>query len=438
MTVVHHLWDNLRSVATRLGTGGDKGESSSYAARSLSDVQLEEAFRSSWIIRKTVIVPALDATRKWRQWRGSRAEDIRAVEDRIGLRRKTYQARWMARLYGGAALLIHTDSPGREVPLDPRRERLTGVSPVSRLHLTADILEDDVTSLNFGLPRRYQVSTTRGLTYIHPTRIVRHVGDELPPFSMSRGATYGWGDSILQGIYDACRNLDSTMGNIAALVFDAKTDIVKIPGLSENITNPKFESALIARFESARMLKGNHGTLILDGEEEYDSKSYNFGGLDTIADRFMQVASGAADIPMTRLLGMSPAGMNSTGESDLLNYYDRIASMQATEIAPEMSLLDEMIVREAGGDPESERYIWGSLRQLTEQQKSESRHRAAQTLKLLVDSAVYDDDTLARVAHELFGDLDTDVPDEADDVPDPTAPSSPLGRPGPGPNTGAP
>jgi len=41
----------------------------------------------------------------------------------------------------------------------------------------------------------------------------------------------------------------------------------------------------------------------------------------------MQLASGAADIPMTRLLGQSPAGMNATGDGDMRNYYDRIEAI---------------------------------------------------------------------------------------------------------------
>ena len=39
---------------------------------------------------------------------------------------------------------------------------------------------------------------------------------------------------------------------------------------------------------------------------------------------FLQVAAGAADIPVTRLLGQSPAGLSATGESDTRNYYDMI------------------------------------------------------------------------------------------------------------------
>lgn len=434
--------DGLVSMSTRLGTSDDKAQSVSYTPRQLTDAQLEEAFRASWIIKKTVRVPALDATRKWRQWRGENADDIHAVEvmPRIQLRRHVYEALWLSRLYGGAAILIGTNVTDLEQPLNTERESLEYLSTLARPHLTIPTLDDDAISERFGLPTEFTVNTKTGLRKIHPSRIVRFIGDPVPPFSASVGTSYGWGDSILQGIYDACKNLDSTMSNIAALVFDVKTDVVKIPGLTENITNSKFETALINRFQTARMMKGNHGTLILDAEEEYDSKSYNFGGLDTIADRFMQVASGAADIPMTRLLGMSPAGMNSTGESDLLNYYDRIASMQQTEIAPEMVLLDELIVRKAGKDPEKEGFIWGSLRQLTEQQKSESRHRAAQTVKLLVESQIYDEEQIAKMAHVLFKDLDVDAPDEPGDIPPPPAPlptnPSSVGRPGPGPNTG--
>lgn len=426
MNTLARFRDGLVSMATRLGTTGDKAEATQYVPRLLTDRELEDAFRSSWIIKKTVKVPALDATRKWRQWRGDNADDIREVEDRprIQLRRKTYQALWMSRLYGGAILLVGTGSRSFASPLDPEREQLEFLTPISRLQVTCGTIVNDATSEYYGLPGSYTVMTAGGPTEVHPSRVVRFVGEELPPWSMSGAAHHsGWGDSLLQSIYDACRNLDSTMGNIAALVFDAKTDIVKIPGLTENITDPKFEAALVERFAAARMLKGNHGTLVLDDEEDYDSKSYNFGGLDTIADRFMQVASGAADIPMTRLLGMSPAGMNSTGESDLLNYYDRIASMQHTEIAPEMKLLDRLLVRTAGHDPDEERYIWGALRQLTEQQKSESRKRAAETLKTLVDTQVYDDDQLAKIGGEMFGELDVSLPSEAGDEPLPAAPA---------------
>ena len=420
MTAVSRIIaDGLVNLATRLGSSSDKTENSSYVPRILSDQEVEDAFRTSWIIKKTIRVPALDATRRWRQWHGPDAGEIRKVEDapRIQLKKKLHTALWMARLYGGAGILIGTDARDFSVPLDPERESLEFLTTMGCLQLTAGQLEDDATSENYGRPREYIVSTRQGTMYVHWSRVVRLVGEEVPPWGLSSYRNSGWGDSLLQSIYDTCRNLDSTMGNIAALVFDAKTDIVKIPGLTEQITNPRFEDALLARFSAARMLKGNQGILMLDGEEEYESKNYNFGGLDTIADRFMQVASGAADIPMTRLLGMSPAGMNSTGESDLLNYYDRVSSMQNTEIQPELRILDDLIVRRAGLDPDEQEFTWRSLRQMTEEQTSAIRKQTAETIKVIAETRVYGDDEIARVGSEMFADLGILLKDTADDLP---------------------
>jgi phage-related protein (TIGR01555 family) len=38
--------------------------------------------------------------------------------------------------------------------------------------------------------------------------------------------------------------------------------------------------------------------------------------------------------PITRLFGVSPGGMNATGESDMRNYYDNVRSVQSTDLKP--------------------------------------------------------------------------------------------------------
>ncbi len=51
------------------------------------------------------------------------------------------------------------------------------------------------------------------------------------------------------------------------------------------------------------------------------------------------VLAGAAEIPATRLFGRSPQGLNATGESDLKNYYERIAQLQETYLRPALERL---------------------------------------------------------------------------------------------------
>ena len=66
----------------------------------------------------------------------------------------------------------------------------------------------------------------------------------------------------------------------------------------------------------------------------------------------LQVAASAADIPVTRLLGQSPAGLSATGDSDTRNYHDMIAARQELDLRPQLERLDALLLRSAGVDRE--------------------------------------------------------------------------------------
>jgi len=108
LSIFTPIADGLQSLATRLGTSGDKASTVSYAINMLDDQQLEAAFRTSWIMRKVVTIPAMDAVRKWREWSGKDAKLIEEMEDTFRVRAKINEAKWKSRLYGGAAILIGT------------------------------------------------------------------------------------------------------------------------------------------------------------------------------------------------------------------------------------------------------------------------------------------------------------------------------------------
>lgn len=78
-------------------------------------------------------------------------------------------------------------------------------------------------------------------------------------------------------------------------------------------------------------------------------KQLNFAQLPELMRQYLQIASGATDIPVTRLLGESPAGLNATGKSDLQYYYDNMAARQRVEFQPAMHCLDEVIIHPAIG-----------------------------------------------------------------------------------------
>ena len=66
---------------------------------------------------------------------------------------------------------------------------------------------------------------------------------------------------------------------------------------------------------------------------------HSFAGLSDIYESFMMDMAGAAEIPATKLFGRSPQGFNSTGESELRNYYDMIAQSQERNLRPALEKL---------------------------------------------------------------------------------------------------
>ena len=62
------LADGLQNLVANLGTPRDKAAHSQYMIPMLSDAEGENAYRGSWLPRKIIDIPALDAARNWRGW----------------------------------------------------------------------------------------------------------------------------------------------------------------------------------------------------------------------------------------------------------------------------------------------------------------------------------------------------------------------------------
>ena len=207
------------------------------------------------------------------------------------------------------------------------------------------------------------------------------------------------GDSVLQSSLEDIKRYEATAANTASLVYESKIDVIKVKGLMQIAGDPYREAQLLARYALAAVAKGNNGTLLLDMEtEEYEQKNATFNTLPDIMDRFGLNVSGAADIPATRLFGRAPAGLNSTGESDLRNYYDRIASEQKVTITPVISTQDEMLIVSAlGSRPPEIHYKWNSLWQLTDKERTDLGTANAGIIKTLYETGLVPEEVLAKV-----------------------------------------
>jgi phage-related protein (TIGR01555 family) len=436
-------WDSFRNLVANLGTSRDKQGSGEYVLTTLTSEVLSAIYRTSWMGRKVVDIPANDATRKWREW-NAEADQIEAIENeekRLHLQQKTRRALQKARLYGGAAIYFSIEGDDPALPLDPAtvsEGSLSFITVLDRTILTPGEPETDPIAENFGKPMWYEVTSATGnIQRIDPSRLVIFIGNETLVESGSGTHELGWGDSVLQAAYEAVRNSDSIASNSASLVYEAKVDVLQIPDLANIMANPRTRELLETRVQLSALLKGNNGMLIVDGEEEYSQKHFNFNGLPEIGYQALQSVSGAADIPLTRFLGQSPGGLNSTGESDLKNYYDAVNSTQTLVLTPAMERLDEALVRSALGDyPEDITFTWSSLWQMTDDQKADISVKSAQMIKALAESGLFFDEDLAEAAanvlveHSILPSFEiTQFPEDEPEPPPMMPPMAPAADP---------
>lgn len=379
MGAYQYLQDRLENLVSRMGGPRDKASHTRYVAPVLTDQEALDAYRGGWLPRKIVDIPALDSCRKWRNWQAEEEQitRIEAEERRLDVKAKVLEARIKARLFGGAAILIGTDGQLLDQPLAHERVGQGGLRHLTvlpRSKLGAGETETDPASEFYRLPRYYTLSGVEGgEVRVHPSRLVIFRGNHIPD-DIGMAVSNGWGDSALMAVMQAIKHMDGTAANVASLVFEAKINVIRIPDFMANLATggAEYENRLLQRFALAATSKGLNGDLILDKEEEFDQKSAHFSTLPEILDRFMQIVSGAADIPATRLLGQAPAGMNSTGEADLRNYYDRIQAGQELEMTPAMWRMDECLIRSAlGARPEGVFYNWAPLWGITEKERAE-------------------------------------------------------------------
>ena len=388
MGVIRRIADTLQNVVANLGTERDKASHTTYVDRIFTPSELLTIYRNSWLARAIVDYPAEDATRKWRGWRADADQitKIEKLEKKLGLQKRTQEGLIAARLYGGAAIYINTADADQSTPLTAGKE-IVSLVVLTPSVLRPDPIIKDISSKYYGKPELYSLTSSVDAKNIkiHASRLVVFSGDDIPQDAAAATvmSVQGWGDSILQAAIDAVEQADTSMANMASLVFEAKVDVLKFKGYA-NLLAGDNDDLVTRRLSLQAAMKGINGALVIDGEDDYQQKSANFSGLPDVVTKFMDAVSGASRIPVTRLYGRASAGLSGSGDGDERVYYDRIGNLQATDITPALELLDNCIIHQAlGSRPEEIYYDWRPLRQQTESERAEIFSKTATAARAL-------------------------------------------------------
>lgn len=429
--------DSFTNLAARVGMGANNQHSAStYSDQRISSNRrlLEAAYKTSWVCGAVVDMPAQDMTRAGVEFTAGempseesdkllRAMETLKIWDRVGAGIK-----W-SRLFGGAIAVMLIDGQDNSTPLrtDTIAEgQFKGLLVLDRWQVDPSLnnLVDEF-GPDLGYPKFYNVlSGARALggQKIHYSRVVRLEGVELP--YEQQIAENGWGQSVLERLWDRLISFDSTTAGVAQLVYKAHLRTIQIEKLREILAsgNAKAIEGLAAQMNFIRQYQSNEGLTVLDATDKFEAHSYTFAGLDNVLLQMGQQLSGASQIPLVRLFGQSPAGLNSTGDSDLRTYYDGIKQAQETTLRTPLGRLLAVMNRSVNKKPLPEGFAWEfvSLWQMTPEQKANVAKTKGEAVAAAYDSGIIDQPTamreLRQASHEtgVFTHITEAQIDEAD------------------------
>ena len=348
---------------------------------------LNAMYRDSWIVRRIVDIIPADMLKNWITITSGLSPDLLKKIDielrRTQLIKKIQEGMCWGRLYGGALgiMLIRGQGSPEQLAMPLRLEdmvpgdfagfvtldRWNGVSPSSEL-------VDDISDSEYGLPEAYLVTDPIDgtMTRIHHSRCIRFVGNNLP-FWEKQAELY-WGASVIEAIFDELKKRDNVSWNIAQLTFLANLRVLKMNDLGTTLgaTDPMSQAELYRTLTAQNWLASNMGIQIMDAADALETHQYTFGGLADCYQQFIMDISGAAEIPVTKLFGRSPSGLNATGESDLQNYYDMIGEKQESLLRPILNkLLPPLMMSLFGAVPDDLDFDFNPVSEPTDKERAD-------------------------------------------------------------------
>jgi phage-related protein (TIGR01555 family) len=295
------------------------------------------------------------------------------AEEKLRLDLRMRQGMVFGRQYGGSVLILGIND-GR-YPWEPVDERniqsIDFINQVDRRFSYVQSYYSDYMSPNYGEAQTYLVanavatSTYRnvnntfrmkknvaldpGENYqqngpaggysvlnVHESRIVRFDGVEADV--ITRQMLAGWSWSILQRAYETLRLCDMGFDSLAYLIADASQGVMKLKGLLKGLSVPGQREQVEKRLQLIDESRSVMRSIALDpeGGEDFTRVPTQFAGIPDAVDRLMQRLAAALDMPVTELFGISPAGLNATGQNDRLHWYETISTDQENDLAPRL------------------------------------------------------------------------------------------------------
>ncbi len=305
------------------------------------DAVVDDAFHQGWAVESSLTAE----------------ENERLIDfnDQFSIQSTVIDARKWSRLYGGGAVFIGSDDGrSQDQPL-----KLGGniifASAYERDELYPSRYYEDSLSPKFGQPSHYRLNplTMGGNarpvdTDIHESRFLLFYG--VRGTKQQRLQSYGWGQSVLLRPMQALKQFNAAYALTLSLLADSNQNVYKIKDFSEALRSGEAGEAITRRLEIIDKFRSGVNALVIDAtDEDFVRSQLSLSGVNDILTAYKERLAAAFEMPLTRLLGVSPSGLNATGESDTRNWHKQVEGERKSVLKPALERWTSIVLAAKNG-----------------------------------------------------------------------------------------
>ena len=408
--------DGYTNMLNKYGTPQDNSTAYRFVQEPItSDLELIRLYEGNGLFAKIIDRPSEEAVKHGLDIKYGNDDIANYVEDRLDaleFEDKFATAEKWARLYGGSIIvMLVDDGRGLEEPLD-----WNNVTSIEELRVfERAIVQPDYTSLYsfhffdsidedrpFAEPESYDVFSIYGTFKVHRTRCLVFRNGRLPEQTTNALYRY-WGIPEYVKIKRALRECITSHHDGVKLLERSVQAIYKMKNLSNLLATSDGEDKAVKRLQVIDMARGILNSIAIDSDgEDYDFKTLQMSGVKDVIDATCNMLSAVTNIPQTILFGRSPAGMNSTGDNDLENYYNMVENIQKQNMKKNVRILIDLILKQGAVEGKIQevpdyKVKFAALWSMSDTEKAEidnkkanTEYTKAQTAQIYMDSSVLD------------------------------------------------
>nr|WP_272904202.1 anti-CBASS Acb1 family protein [Xanthobacter agilis] len=222
---------------------------------------------------------------------------------------------------------------------------------------------------------------------VHSSRLLTIIGREVPDL-LKPAYSFG-GLSLSQMAKPYVDNWLRTRQSVADLISSFSVFVLKT-NLSDKLSMDPNGDALFARADFFNNMRDNRGLMLTDKElEDFANVSTSLSTLDALQAQTQEHMASVSGIPLVKLLGIQPAGLNASSEGELECFYTWINALQESMLSEPLRTVLGFIQLSLFGEVDPAiTFSWEPLKQVTEKEAAEIRKINAETGQVLIAGKV--------------------------------------------------